>query len=126
MKPRILIVEDEPGIADTLQYALRTDGFEPVWVAMSAGARRSAPAMACSKASGGCSSGSLSSEIRIMGFGPYRSGKGEILPIAPRPAQHCFKGSKRAGPHDPPQAWRNQPAVAVLSDQVGRKPSTDR
>jgi len=29
MKPRILIVEDEPGIADTLQYALRTDGFEP-------------------------------------------------------------------------------------------------
>ncbi len=32
MKPRILIVEDEPGIADTLQYALRTDGFEPVWV----------------------------------------------------------------------------------------------
>ena len=30
-KPRILIVEDEPGIADTLQYALRTDGFEPAW-----------------------------------------------------------------------------------------------
>jgi two-component system catabolic regulation response regulator CreB len=33
MKPRILIVEDEPGIADTLQYALRTDGFEPAWAA---------------------------------------------------------------------------------------------
>lgn len=33
MKPAILIVEDEPGIADTLQYALRTDGFEPHWVA---------------------------------------------------------------------------------------------
>src|SRR5258705_13008669 len=32
-KLRILIVEDEPGIADTLQYALRTDGFEPAWVA---------------------------------------------------------------------------------------------
>lgn len=32
-KPRILIVEDEPGIADTLQYALRTDGFEPAWAA---------------------------------------------------------------------------------------------
>jgi two-component system catabolic regulation response regulator CreB len=32
LKPRILIVEDEPGIADTLQYALRTDGFEPHWV----------------------------------------------------------------------------------------------
>src|SRR4051812_10382205 len=33
MKPTILIVEDEPGIADTLQYALRTDGFEPAWCA---------------------------------------------------------------------------------------------
>jgi len=33
MKPLILIVEDEPGIADTLQYALRTDGFEPTWCA---------------------------------------------------------------------------------------------
>lgn len=32
-KPSVLIVEDEPGIADTLQYALRTDGFEPHWVA---------------------------------------------------------------------------------------------
>ncbi|HEX6017250.1 MAG TPA: two-component system response regulator CreB, partial [Burkholderiaceae bacterium] len=32
-KPLILIVEDEPGIADTLQYALRTEGFEPVWCA---------------------------------------------------------------------------------------------
>jgi two-component system catabolic regulation response regulator CreB len=30
-KPVILIVEDEPGIADTLQYALRTEGFEPRW-----------------------------------------------------------------------------------------------
>lgn len=33
MKPAILIVEDEPGIADTLQYALSTDGFEPHWLA---------------------------------------------------------------------------------------------
>jgi len=33
MKPLILIVEDEPGIADTLQYALRTEGFEPMWCA---------------------------------------------------------------------------------------------
>jgi len=33
MKSRILIVEDEPGIADTLQYALRTEGFDPAWVA---------------------------------------------------------------------------------------------
>jgi two-component system, OmpR family, catabolic regulation response regulator CreB len=30
MKPRILIVEDEPGISDTIRYALATDGFEPV------------------------------------------------------------------------------------------------
>lgn len=30
-KPLILIVEDETGIADTLQYALRTEGFEPLW-----------------------------------------------------------------------------------------------
>jgi two-component system catabolic regulation response regulator CreB len=28
MKPRILIVEDEPAIADTIQYALDTDGFD--------------------------------------------------------------------------------------------------
>ncbi len=27
MKPRILIVEDEPAIVDTIQYALETDGF---------------------------------------------------------------------------------------------------
>jgi two-component system, OmpR family, catabolic regulation response regulator CreB len=31
MRPRILIVEDEPAIADTIAYALSTDGFEPVW-----------------------------------------------------------------------------------------------
>jgi two-component system catabolic regulation response regulator CreB len=28
MKPKILIVEDEPAIADNIQYALETDGFE--------------------------------------------------------------------------------------------------
>jgi two-component system, OmpR family, catabolic regulation response regulator CreB len=32
-KPAVLIVEDEPGIADTLQYALTTEGFEPRWCA---------------------------------------------------------------------------------------------
>ena len=32
-RPLILIVEDEPGIADTLQYALRTEGFDPAWCA---------------------------------------------------------------------------------------------
>jgi two-component system, OmpR family, catabolic regulation response regulator CreB len=31
MRPRILIVEDEVGIADTLQFALRSDGFDPAW-----------------------------------------------------------------------------------------------
>ncbi|MDR6854387.1 two-component system response regulator CreB [Variovorax guangxiensis] len=31
--PRILIAEDESGIADTLQYVLKTDGFLPVWCA---------------------------------------------------------------------------------------------
>ena len=30
MKPRILVVEDEPGIADTIRYALATDGFDPL------------------------------------------------------------------------------------------------
>lgn len=30
-KPRILLVEDEPGIADTVLYALRTEGFEALW-----------------------------------------------------------------------------------------------
>ena len=33
LRPVILIVEDEPGIADTLQYALRTEGYEPRWCA---------------------------------------------------------------------------------------------
>ncbi len=33
MKPRILIVEDEPGIADTIRYALASDGFDPLWCA---------------------------------------------------------------------------------------------
>jgi len=36
MKPRILVVEDEPGIADTLQYVLETDGFTPVLCASAA------------------------------------------------------------------------------------------
>lgn len=30
MKPRILIVEDEPAITDTIKFALETDGFETV------------------------------------------------------------------------------------------------
>jgi two-component system, OmpR family, catabolic regulation response regulator CreB len=31
-RPKILIVEDEPGIAENLLYALETDGCDPVWV----------------------------------------------------------------------------------------------
>ncbi|MEO7413423.1 MAG: two-component system response regulator CreB [Opitutaceae bacterium] len=31
--PRILIIEDEPAIADTLIYALKTEGFVPEWCA---------------------------------------------------------------------------------------------
>jgi len=34
--PRILIVEDEPAIADTLIYALKTEGFTPHWCATGA------------------------------------------------------------------------------------------
>jgi two-component system, OmpR family, catabolic regulation response regulator CreB len=30
---RILVIEDEPAIADTLVYALKTEGFEPEWCA---------------------------------------------------------------------------------------------
>jgi two-component system catabolic regulation response regulator CreB len=33
-KKKILIVDDEPAIADTLDYVLRTDGFEPVCVGL--------------------------------------------------------------------------------------------
>jgi two-component system catabolic regulation response regulator CreB len=39
MRPRILVVEDEPAIADTIVYALSTDGFDPAWCADGAAAR---------------------------------------------------------------------------------------
>jgi two-component system catabolic regulation response regulator CreB len=29
MKPRILVVEDEPSILDNITYSLETEGFEP-------------------------------------------------------------------------------------------------
>lgn len=32
-QPSILIIEDEPAIADTLVYALKTEGFSPEWCA---------------------------------------------------------------------------------------------
>ena len=41
MSPRrILLVEDEPSIADTLVYALRTEGFEHLWVSTMGEARK--------------------------------------------------------------------------------------
>lgn len=36
MAQKILIIEDEPAIADTLVYALKTEGFEPHWCATGA------------------------------------------------------------------------------------------
>jgi two-component system catabolic regulation response regulator CreB len=42
---RILIVEDEPGIADTLRYALTTEGFEPHWHATGEAALAAAAAL---------------------------------------------------------------------------------
>lgn len=49
-RPRILIAEDESGIADTLCYVLRADGYEPVWCATAGEAlaqyRAQAPALA--------------------------------------------------------------------------------
>lgn len=49
-QPQILIVEDEPGIADTIAYALRTDGFEPLCCATGEAAlqhlARAVPALA--------------------------------------------------------------------------------
>ncbi len=39
MKPKILVVEDERAVADSIVYALRTDGCEPMWVATGEGAR---------------------------------------------------------------------------------------
>jgi two-component system catabolic regulation response regulator CreB len=38
MKPIILVVEDEPGISDTIRYVLATDGFEPLVCATGADA----------------------------------------------------------------------------------------
>jgi two-component system catabolic regulation response regulator CreB len=49
-RPRVLVVEDEPAIADTLVYVLATDGFEPVACATAEAAlrefQRAPPALA--------------------------------------------------------------------------------
>ena len=38
MKPKVLVVDDEPAVADAIVYALRTDGCEPTWVSTGADA----------------------------------------------------------------------------------------
>ena len=49
-KPRILVVEDESAIADTIVYVLASDGFTPVWCTTGAAAiasfREAPPALA--------------------------------------------------------------------------------
>jgi two-component system catabolic regulation response regulator CreB len=40
MAQKILVIEDESPIADTITYALKTDGFEPVWAATAAEGRQ--------------------------------------------------------------------------------------
>ena len=49
-RPRILVVEDEPAIADTIVYALSTDGFEPQWCATGGAALAAARAQPCALA----------------------------------------------------------------------------
>jgi two-component system catabolic regulation response regulator CreB len=48
--PRILVVEDEPAIADTIVYALSTEGFEPVWCATGGAALEAARRTPCALA----------------------------------------------------------------------------
>ena len=49
-RPRILVVEDEPAIADTIVYALSTEGFEPYWCATAGAALEAARAHRCALA----------------------------------------------------------------------------
>ena len=37
-RPTVLVVEDEQSIADTIVYALKTEGFEPLWKTTGGGA----------------------------------------------------------------------------------------
>ncbi len=41
-KPRILVVEDEESIADTIRYVLATDGLDPIWCATATAALEAA------------------------------------------------------------------------------------
>ena len=38
MQAKVLVVEDEPSIADNITYALSTEGFASIWCATGAGA----------------------------------------------------------------------------------------
>jgi two-component system catabolic regulation response regulator CreB len=49
-RPRILVVEDEPAIADTIVYALATDGFDPHWCSTGGAALEVARTQACALA----------------------------------------------------------------------------
>jgi len=49
-RPRILVVEDEPAIADTIVYALSTEGFEPHWCATGGAALEAARSQPCALA----------------------------------------------------------------------------
>ncbi len=49
-RPRILVVEDEPAIADTIVYALSTEGFEPVWCTTGSAALATARQAPCALA----------------------------------------------------------------------------
>jgi two-component system catabolic regulation response regulator CreB len=49
-RSRILVVEDEPAIADTIVYALSTDGFEPQWCATGGAALEAVRARPCALA----------------------------------------------------------------------------
>ena len=50
LRPRILVVEDEPAIADTIVYALSTEGFEPHWCATGGAALEAARSQPCALA----------------------------------------------------------------------------
>lgn len=41
MPHKILVIEDEPAIADNITYALKTEGFEPIWCTTGAEGKKS-------------------------------------------------------------------------------------
>ena len=137
MKPRILIVEDEPGIADTLQYALRTDGFEPALVRDRRGGagadrarrrrRSSSSTSACpTRAASRSSSGSARDERRA-GRLPHRAQRRDRPRRRPRARRRRLRrqavlaaraggaGARRAAPHRQGQRARPRRAAAATA-----------